>query len=177
MAKKASAAYLEKLKDPRWQKKRLEILNRDEWTCRSCESITKTLHVHHCEYEWGREPWDYPDEQLVTLCFECHEAETALSAETKKKIWHVFAMHGVLASPVDDLACGVYHRIRFGGMDPTRVAKVLAAIVNYDELWDAAAESYDKWWAELDAFGQAVSDEFDATYRESDDEEPRKGNA
>jgi hypothetical protein len=71
----ASAVYLEKLKDPRWQKKRLEILERDAWTCQVCQNTENTLHVHHCWYENDIEPWDYPGECFVTLCEPCHEAE------------------------------------------------------------------------------------------------------
>lgn len=68
--------YAEKLRDPRWQKKRLEILDRDGWRCRHCQSDTNTLHVHHTWYERGADPWDYPDSCLVTLCEFCHEDES-----------------------------------------------------------------------------------------------------
>jgi hypothetical protein len=67
--------YSEKLKDPRWQKKRLQIFDRDVWTCQTCLCTAKTLCVHHIKYEPGKEPWDVPDEYLMTLCEECHELE------------------------------------------------------------------------------------------------------
>src|SRR3990172_9947238 len=67
--------YSEKLKDPRWQKKRLGILARDEWCCQQCFDGEDTLIVHHLYYERGMEPWDYPDEGLITLCESCHEQE------------------------------------------------------------------------------------------------------
>ena len=67
--------YAEKLKDPRWQKKRLEIFERDNWTCQICKSKEKTLHIHHLEYEYGVEPWNYPDVYYKTLCLDCHEDE------------------------------------------------------------------------------------------------------
>jgi hypothetical protein len=65
--------YYAKLKDPRWQKKRLEILSRDSFTCRLCDDKESTLHVHHIRYAKGADPWDYPDDCLVTLCESCHE--------------------------------------------------------------------------------------------------------
>ncbi|HQR20070.1 MAG TPA: hypothetical protein PKV98_04345 [Burkholderiaceae bacterium] len=65
--------YYEKLKDPRWQKRRLDILARDEWMCQACYDAESTLHVHHIAYRKGAEPWEYPDHMLVTLCEECHE--------------------------------------------------------------------------------------------------------
>jgi len=36
--------YAEKLKDPRWQKKRLEIMERDEWTCQWCVDSESPLN-------------------------------------------------------------------------------------------------------------------------------------
>ena len=65
--------YAEKLKDPRWQKKRLEIMQRDYFTCRICETTTETLTVHHIRYISGYEPWNYSDELLITLCEDCHD--------------------------------------------------------------------------------------------------------
>lgn len=64
--------YSEKLKDPRWQKKRLEILERDKWTCRACGEKDKTLHVHHIFYLPKKEPWDIPGGLLITFCERCH---------------------------------------------------------------------------------------------------------
>lgn len=64
--------YAQKLKDPRWQKRRLEILQRDHYTCRECKAQHKTLHVHHCSYAPQLEPWEYSDNDLITLCEDCH---------------------------------------------------------------------------------------------------------
>jgi 5-methylcytosine-specific restriction endonuclease McrA len=68
--------YMKKLRDPRWQRKRLEIMQRDNFACRKCHEMTKTLHVHHTHYIGGRDPWDYPDDSLMTLCEQCHEEES-----------------------------------------------------------------------------------------------------
>jgi len=73
--RKNRETYLAKLRDPRWQKKRLKILERDEWTCQICGDSESTLHVHHRRYIVGREPWEYHDGCLVTLCEGCHEFE------------------------------------------------------------------------------------------------------
>lgn len=64
--------YADKLKDPRWQKKRLEILERDKWMCRACGDKEKTLHVHHIFYLPNTDPWDIPSGLLVTFCCDCH---------------------------------------------------------------------------------------------------------
>lgn len=64
--------YAAKLLDPRWQRKRLEVLSRDEFTCRHCSDKESTLHVHHLRYIKGRNPWDYDTQELLTLCEACH---------------------------------------------------------------------------------------------------------
>lgn len=64
-------SYSEKLKDPKWQKKRLEILSRDNWACTSCGDKKSSLQVHH--YEYRRVPWTVKSDKLTTLCERCHE--------------------------------------------------------------------------------------------------------
>ena len=63
--------YAEKLKDPRWQKKRLYVLERDEWTCQYCGDTKTEFHVHHKRYNGN--PWDADDDDLITICRHCHE--------------------------------------------------------------------------------------------------------
>jgi hypothetical protein len=78
MAKKS---YFELLKDPRWQRRRLEILQRSDFSCENCESADKTLHVHHKLYRKGAMPWDYSDDELQALCEDCHAAEHVIREE------------------------------------------------------------------------------------------------
>lgn len=63
--------YSEKLKDPRWQKKRLEVMQRDNFTCVKCGEDKIQLQIHHLKYE--NEPWDVHFDFLQTLCKYCHE--------------------------------------------------------------------------------------------------------
>ena len=72
--------YYEKLKDPRWQRKRLEVLERDGFHCVDCGDGTQTLHVHHTKYK--ADPWDAPNDTLVTLCESCHKN----TEDTKSRI-------------------------------------------------------------------------------------------
>ncbi len=66
-------AYADKLKDPRWQKKRLEVMKRDGFACSCCSDTKSTLAVHHRYYISGRLPWEYPLWSLRTLCEMCHK--------------------------------------------------------------------------------------------------------
>ena len=66
--------YSERLKDPRWQRKRLEIMQRADFKCEHCLDGHSTLHVHHRRYIAGRDPWDYQNCDLAALCENCHGA-------------------------------------------------------------------------------------------------------
>lgn len=68
-----STAYADKLLDPRWQKKRILILQRDNFTCQQCYSTENTLMVHHLYYGKNLDPWEAEDDWLITLCKECHD--------------------------------------------------------------------------------------------------------
>jgi hypothetical protein len=71
MAKKS---YYEKLRDPRWQKKRLEVMEHHNFSCEVCGDTETTLNVHHKEYFKDQEPWEYATGQLACICENCHEA-------------------------------------------------------------------------------------------------------
>jgi hypothetical protein len=65
--------YAQQLRDPRWQRRRLEMLNAAEWKCQECLDGFQTLHVHHKIYHKNAAPWDYGDHELIVLCEFCHE--------------------------------------------------------------------------------------------------------
>lgn len=73
--RRASVTYREMLSDPRWQRKRLEVLQRSDFKCEHCGAADKTLHVHHKAYKRGRLPWEYGTKELLALCQDCHQAE------------------------------------------------------------------------------------------------------
>lgn len=86
MGKKRMLTYTEKLQDARWQKRSDEILISNNHTCNGCWRNAdmlehgEKLHAHHCYYEKGKDPWDYPDHAFQCLCTPCHEkVERALS--------------------------------------------------------------------------------------------------
>lgn len=66
-------SYSEQLLSPKWQKKRLEILQRDGFACKLCKDTETTLHIHHIYYTKGAKPWEYENEALDTLCSDCHK--------------------------------------------------------------------------------------------------------
>ncbi len=79
-------SYAEKLRDPRWQRKRLETMQRADFTCEWCGDKTTTLHVHHGYYARGYEPWDYEEDTLYCLCESCHQQAENLKHDLHLKI-------------------------------------------------------------------------------------------
>ena len=69
--------YKDQLKSPKWQRKRLEIMQRDNFTCAECSFDDRQLAVHHKEYIKGFKAWEYPNVMLTTLCDICHYFEHA----------------------------------------------------------------------------------------------------
>lgn len=98
--------YQEKLKDPRWQRKRLKILERDDWACQKCFDTESTLHVHHRYYKQC-DPWEYPDDALITFCDECHEQEKENRPEAEKLLLKAMK-EKFLAADLIDLAGGIH---------------------------------------------------------------------
>ena len=107
--------YSELFKDPRWQKRRLTIMNRAGFLCERCESDDKTLNVHHLYYKKGAKPWEYPDELLVCWCERCHKthhtfmekAQTALAILSGRFMPEV--IYGLILSEL--VSVGVPHKV------------------------------------------------------------------
>jgi hypothetical protein len=74
--------YTEKLRNPNWQRRRLEILQRDNFTCQLCLDTETELHVHHCYYTPGCEVWEYEDSALICYCKHCHAVVEHLKKES-----------------------------------------------------------------------------------------------
>lgn len=83
--------YAEKLRSPEWQKKRLEILERDGWSCKLCGCKEKTLHVHHRMYERAKMPWEYSDDVFLTLCENCHQQWHQIQSEVDRALCDIWA--------------------------------------------------------------------------------------
>ncbi len=149
-----AARDLSVYRDPRWQKIRLRIFERDNWGCRKCGATGSSLQVHHKKYE-GTAPWETSDRYLVTLCEACHERVTELQRETRDILAEV---------PVDQMAAVVNILRRAGGMAPdplrlaldflnaTRTSLLSAPFTNQaSRQLDAVDEAADRIWGLLDA--------------------------
>ena len=65
--------YKEQLQTEEWAKKRLKIVERDNYTCYLCGYHGLLLNVHHIKYISGKMAWEYPNDLLFTVCRGCHK--------------------------------------------------------------------------------------------------------
>lgn len=116
--------YAEKLKDPRWQKRRLEIFQRDDWKCIYCGNGTKELQVHHVLYLNGRDPWEYDENHLVTACCDCHLSETLMRSEDSTLVG-MMNMAGVSRRNLFSLSTELRRFIRESGVPYLQYQKLM----------------------------------------------------
>jgi 5-methylcytosine-specific restriction endonuclease McrA len=107
--------YKEKLLDPRWQRKRLEILDRDDFTCQFCVEKNSTLHVHHKNYIWDNDPWNYENSNFITLCQECHKLEQTAKDELKLMINNMQKDGIPILHILEDFKTKIYLKHNFHG--------------------------------------------------------------
>ena len=89
---KPNYSYSDLLNVKEWKHCRERIIARDQSICQRCNeqeggyklmevegSIVKVysnkklgLQVHHLHYVMGKLPWEYSDDQMLTLCRDCH---------------------------------------------------------------------------------------------------------
>lgn len=127
--------YQEKLLDPRWQRKRLEILQDDEWQCQKCHATENTLHVHHLYYEKGRDPWDYSRDALIILCASCHEDETRDRPVEEQELLDSLRRGGYFYNHLFQLSVALHYFGDVCGKDLTTGVSILVRIMNDEKLY------------------------------------------
>ncbi len=105
--------YSEKLKNPKWQRKRLEILERDDFKCVYCNDQETELQIHHLKYT--EQPWKSPNKDLITLCKHCHHVVSKDNnlKEVHSIIKNLYDKDGIISLTVkfkidDNYQIGVY---------------------------------------------------------------------
>lgn len=150
MVKPVQSEYSKKLRDPRWQKKRLEIMKRDDFSCIKCGDNESPLNVHHCYYKKGNEPWEYDDSSLVTLCENCHKEEENCWQE-KMLLIEELSKKGMLSEGFETLSTALLEgdKGRFSEYDIATIASlflneslrsVVFEISNDPYLWNDVQE-------------------------------------
>lgn len=73
--------YQDQIKSPKWQKKRLSIMENYDFKCANCGSAESQLHVHHLVYKKNKKIWDYENSDLRCYCDKCHKLTHKLTDE------------------------------------------------------------------------------------------------
>jgi len=134
--KPSQEAYRQALRDPRWQRRRLEILERDGWRCMECGDGATTLHVHHRCYVRGHLPWESPDTDLETLCEACHQREHLRNFERL-----VDALHQIDLIEPENLAWTLLQLFAYGRLDDVERFSLVCAV---DQMLDRLQAIYRK---------------------------------
>jgi hypothetical protein len=105
--------YYEMLQHPNWQKKRLEILEREEYTCQSCGDKETTLHVHHGYYDNTLKLWEYDGDTLWCYCSVCHDRardeQLSLYKKIAKREIHFFSDYFISVFEIlDEIAWAIF---------------------------------------------------------------------
>ena len=98
--------YSEKLTRISWQKRRLHILQRDEWKCAYCGKESDRLEIHHKIYLDLPSPEDYPDDLLITLCNVCHRKELIRPVQERMLITSL-KTKGFMVGDLVSLSCKI----------------------------------------------------------------------
>jgi hypothetical protein len=136
--------YAELLHDPRWFKKRLEILERDEFKCQQCYEKDKTLNVHHLLYLSDKDPWDYPNELLITLCEKCHKFESVDTYNLDKTFSRAFRAFEFSDEDMEELIL-VLSRVREKRYNPTDLVEAIAHITTNKSIFNKTLEEARDW--------------------------------
>jgi hypothetical protein len=132
--------YIEKLRDPRWQKKRLKIFKRDQFICQSCYDSESTLVVHHLIYDKNKDPWDYKDEYLITLCEDCHNQEFEDGYDPGNGVIKALKKHGFLSSELIDIGGAIFSMENFHQRE--MMASVICFFFKNEDMIQMVMEHY-----------------------------------
>lgn len=125
--------YAEKLKDPLWQRKRLEIFDRDKWTCQSCGDSSSTLHIHHLKY-FPVDPWDYENYYLITYCHKCHESEHLIGEVVRENLSEVIDAKKIYFRPLAQLTVLIEDYPPFHGRLKTFLNEMMAEFLKSKQM-------------------------------------------
>jgi len=122
--------YSELLKDPRWQRKRLDVFKRDKFRCIACKDTQENLQVHHITYKKDLKPHEYELKYLVTLCHTCHQDVT----EYKKIIKEYIDFNLITPNQLYELCNLMYYSKRLTVSELTQITNKAKSIYNKKQI-------------------------------------------
>lgn len=106
-------AYRAKMKDPRWRVFRARLISDRNCRCQECgEVFEEGLTIHHVDYLRGREPWEYPDDLVLVLCWDCHQGRQVNDEEALFEFARLLAQ--LKSQSVYEMARGIRNHVNGG---------------------------------------------------------------
>lgn len=142
------SAYSQKLKDPRWQKKRLELFSTRGWACEECGDSEEELHIHHLRYLKGKNPWEYENCDLKCLCRFCHQSihhdSKSFCYDNQEKL--LLSAQWDTENSTDLKKCIRILRIVCleASQDILKLIPLLPASENSEHIWDVVSIRYER---------------------------------
>lgn len=81
-------------------------MERDDFRCQNCGNPDTTLNIHHKYYIKDRDPWEYPDLSLITLCDYCHAKEHTSKTEIEKDLLISLYDIGFTTDDISEISAG-----------------------------------------------------------------------
>jgi hypothetical protein len=100
------SADADKLRDPRWQRLRLGVMQRDGWRCKLC--------------------WD-----KASTCERCHQGETRARPEAERQLLLTIRMAGLYASEVHKIANALSRLRTRSGLDARLASYVIVTAIKH----------------------------------------------
>lgn len=101
--------YKAQYKDPRWQKKRLLVLEKSDFKCQLCNNDKETLNVHHGYYERHKKVWEYNIDTLWCLCESCHKKIELTMSDIRHDIGRIDPIGIVFLAVIIENICAIQH--------------------------------------------------------------------
>ena len=155
----AAMPYWQQLKHPLWQRKRLEVFQRDGFMCQRCCAEDQPLHAHHKLYIKGRMAWEYAADDLTTLCDSCHESEHVELDEFRQTVAESGLLTADLTRVIRGMASSAQagesarsHLRRLGHIESTGFIAANCMLLNQEQIEKVFVLIRQLF--EIDAFGE-----------------------
>lgn len=133
--------YSKKLSHPKWQKRRLERLSEENFSCQICNNENEELHVHHLYYDKDKDVWEYPNKALIVLCKTHHDYEHSIEMDVKNDLFDSFKRAGFTNSSLLHIIIGL-RAMKYQPASPNLVAHAIGNMFSNNSDFKATYEKF-----------------------------------
>ncbi len=123
-------------------------MQRDKFMCQICGDEESMLTVHHKVYEKNREPWEYEDNYLVTVCDSCHKNQHSEESTYTPLLIKQIKVAGFFADDIRELATG-FNMCSFSKYNHKEIMQAISFLIGNKELLESLVnkrkEFFEEW--------------------------------